>query len=48
MKSKSDLADDHISKIFSDPEKVRQAIQKGINKALLQHKLAGNPVRVEK
>lgn len=36
--------EDRISKIMNDPEKVRKIIQIAINNALLQHKLAGNPV----
>ena len=35
---------DRISQIMNNPEKIRKAIQSGINKALLQHKQAGNPV----
>jgi len=36
--------DDHITTILSDPIKVTQIIQKGINDALLKHKQAGNPI----
>ena len=36
--------EDKISRIMSDPEKVRDIIQSGINEALLRHKQAGNPV----
>jgi hypothetical protein len=35
---------DRISQIMNDPEKVRSAIQSGINDALLKHKQAGNSV----
>lgn len=35
---------DRISEILSDPERIRMAIQAGINAALLRHKQAGNPV----
>ncbi|MGV3740127.1 MAG: hypothetical protein ACO1N3_02390 [Gammaproteobacteria bacterium] len=36
--------DDHITKILSNPTKVTEIIQKGINDALLKHKQAGNPI----
>lgn len=35
---------DFISQFMNDTEKVREAIQLGINEALLKHKQAGNPV----
>lgn len=44
MTDKTKKNDDHIWKIMSDPEKVRQIMQMGINDALRQHKLAGNPI----
>lgn len=44
MKKIKHSADDHITKVFSDPIKVTQIIQKGINDALLKHKQAGNPI----
>lgn len=37
---------DKILQIMSNPEKIRKAIKAGINAALLDHKLAGNPVCV--
>ena len=44
MKKAKISNDDHITKILSNPEKVTKIIQKGINDALLKHKLAGNPI----
>jgi len=44
MKKVKPSTDDHIAKIFSDPIKVTQFIQKGINAALLKHKQTGNPI----
>jgi hypothetical protein len=41
---KPDKNEDRISRIMNDPEKVREAIQLGINDALLKHKQAGNSV----
>jgi hypothetical protein len=37
-------AEDEISKMFSDPTRLTQIIQAGIQAALLKHKQAGNPV----
>jgi hypothetical protein len=42
--SSKNHSQDEISEFFQDPERVRQAIQKGIWAALLKHKQAGNPV----
>ena len=36
--------DDKISEVLSNPNRVRDIIQSGINAALLRHKQAGNPV----
>jgi hypothetical protein len=36
--------EDRISQILSDPNRVREIIQRGINNALLKHKQAGNSV----
>jgi hypothetical protein len=36
--------DKHIMEVLNDSEGMRQIIQIGIRKALLQHKQAGNPV----
>lgn len=36
--------DDDIVMFFSDPEKMRQAIQKGVRSALREHQLAGNSI----
>ena len=44
MKKAKSSPDDHITKVFSDPIKVTQIIQKGINEALLKHKQAGNSI----
>ena len=44
MKKVKASADDHITKLFSDPIKLTQIIQKGINEALLKHKQTGNPI----
>ena len=35
---------DKISEIFEDKEKITRALSSAVNKALLQHKKAGNPV----
>jgi hypothetical protein len=37
---------DKISETFADPEKITQALAKGVYDALLRHKQAGNPVVV--
>lgn len=42
--TKPEKNDDKISEILSDPMRVRDIIQAGINAALLRHKQAGNPV----
>ncbi len=39
---------DRISEAFADPEKITQALIKGVREALLKHKQAGNPVVVWK
>ena len=39
---------DRISGAFADPEKITQALIKGVREALLKHKQAGNPVVVWK
>lgn len=44
MKNKQNPSEDKISKFFKNPELVTQALQQGINAALLKHKQAGNPV----
>jgi hypothetical protein len=36
--------DDEIERFFSDPEKIRQVIQNGIQSELKKHKLAGNAI----
>jgi hypothetical protein len=41
---KPQIKNDQISRILGDSNKVREIIQSGINKALLKHKQAGNPV----
>ncbi len=41
---KSHKKNDLISRVMSDPKKIRQIIQSAINDALLKHKQAGNPV----
>ncbi len=35
---------DKISETFEDKEKITRALSKAVNKALLQHKTAGNPI----
>jgi hypothetical protein len=37
---------DKISEVFSNPEKVTQALARGVHDALLKHKQAGNPIVV--
>ena len=39
---------DRISEALADPEKITQALIKGVREALLKHKQAGNPVVVWK
>lgn len=36
--------DELISSVMRDPKKIRDAMQRGINDALLKHKKMGNPV----
>lgn len=43
-RTKRIAAEDEISKMFSDPIRLTQIIQAGIQAALLKHKQAGNPV----
>ena len=40
------IREHEISRILNDPKKVRDALQKGINDALLLHKKMGNPICV--
>jgi hypothetical protein len=42
--TKPEKNDDKISEVMSDPMRIRDIIQSGINAALLRHKQAGNPV----
>ena len=37
---------DKIAEAFSNPEKITQAVAKGVRDALLKHKQAGNPIVV--
>jgi hypothetical protein len=37
---------DKIAEAFSNPEKITQALAKGVRDALLKHKQAGNPIVV--
>jgi hypothetical protein len=37
---------DKITAAFADPEKITQALAKGVRDALLKHKQAGNPIVV--
>lgn len=37
---------DKIAEAFSNPEKITQALAKGVREALLKHKQAGNPIVV--
>ena len=39
---------DKIEEAFSDPEKITQALVRGVREALLKHKQAGNPVVIWK
>jgi hypothetical protein len=41
-----DVEVDHISAFFADPEKVTEALARGVREALLQHKRAGNPIAI--
>jgi hypothetical protein len=40
------MTDDEITKFFNDPDAVRNALQKGINNALMLHKKLGHPICV--
>jgi len=40
------MEEDRISAFFADPEKVTEALARGVREALLQHKRAGNPIVV--
>ena len=42
----SEMEEDRISAFFADPEKVTEALARGVREALLQHKRAGNPIVV--
>ncbi len=42
----SRMEEDRISVFFDDPDKVTDALARGIREALLQHKMAGNPIVV--
>ena len=46
MNKKSIQKEDEISRIFNDADAVTNAIQAGINAALLRHKQTGNPICV--
>ena len=37
---------DKIAEAFANPEKITQAVAKGVRDALLKHKQAGNPIVV--
>lgn len=43
-----EMTDDEIARAFNDPTKITQAIQKGIQMALMKHKQAGNPICIWK
>lgn len=45
VKDKCSL-DEHIAKVLQDPNKIMRSLKAGVKAALLQHKLAGNPVCV--
>ena len=40
------MKEDRISAFFADPEKVTEALARGVREALQQHKRAGNPIVV--
>ncbi len=40
------MEEDRISAFFADPEKVTEALARGVREALLRHKRAGNPIVV--
>ena len=42
----SGMEEDRISAFFADPDKVTEALARGVREALLQHKRAGNPIVV--
>jgi len=44
MKKDKENKEINISKIFQDQNRVVNAIEMGINTALLKHKQAGNPI----
>lgn len=44
MRNIDELDDNKILNILSDPSKVTDIIQSGINDALIKHKQAGNPI----
>jgi len=46
VNKKSVQSEDEISRIFNDADAVTNAIQAGINAALLRHKQTGNPICV--
>lgn len=46
MSKKPNYAEDEISRIFNNADIVTDAIQKGINTALLLHKQLGKPICV--
>ena len=35
---------DKITEAFADPEKITEALSRGVREALLKHKKAGNPI----
>ncbi len=41
-----EMEEDRISAFFADPEKVTEALARGVREALLRHKRAGNPIVV--
>ena len=43
---KRDSEQDRISAFFPDPDKVTEALARGVREALLRHKRAGNPIVV--
>ena len=46
MNKSNNQSNDEITRIFNDPDAVKNAIQAGINAALLRHKQLGNPICV--
>lgn len=45
MKNNRSL-DKHVAEFFRDPNKIMRSLKAGVKAALIQHKLAGNPVCV--